>query len=84
VKHFASSAFWECYEQLPANIREQADRSFDLLKVDPHHPSLHFKKAGKYRSVRIGPHYRVLAVEAPDGFVWFWVGIHSEYERLLS
>jgi len=25
-----------------------------------------------------------LAVEAPDGLVWFWVGTHAEYDKLLG
>ncbi len=25
-----------------------------------------------------------LRVEVPDGLVWFWIGNHTDYERLLS
>lgn len=63
-----------------------ADRAFDVLKTDPHHPSMHFKKVGKKRqlwSARVGRHYRVLGVEKPEGIVWFWIGTHAEYDRLL-
>ena len=63
MKHFASENFWECYEKLPPTVKKFADKSFDTLKTDPSHPSLHFKKIGHYRSVRIGIHYRALAVE---------------------
>jgi hypothetical protein len=84
LKHFASPAFWECYERLPATAQEQADRCFELLKANPRHPSLHFKKIGKYRSVRVGLHYRALAVEIRDGLVWFWIGSHSEYDKILG
>jgi hypothetical protein len=62
LKHFTSSAFWNYYQKLPQNIQELADAHFALLKENPSHPSLHFKKIGKYRSVRIGIHYRALAV----------------------
>lgn len=84
MKHFASPAFWECYERLPANVQDQANRCFGLLKADPRHPSLHFKSIGKYRSVRVGLHYRALAVEIPDGLAWFWIGTHSDYDRTLG
>ena len=50
----------------------------------PHHPSLHFKKIDKYRSVRVGLHYRALAVEVPEGLLWFWIGSHSHYDKLLG
>jgi hypothetical protein len=84
LKHFASPAYWQCYERLPADIRELADECFNLLKTNVRHPSLHFKGIRNYRSVRVGLHYRALAVEVPDGLLWFWIGNHSEYDRLLK
>lgn len=65
MKHFASPEFWEGYQRLPETVRELADKNFELLKLDPHHPSLHFKKIGRYRAVRVGRSYRALAVEIP-------------------
>ena len=46
--------------------------------------SLHLKKIGRFWSARVGAHYRALAVEAPDGLVWFWIGSHADYDRLLG
>ena len=83
MNHFASPNFWKCYHALPAQIRELADKNFALLQAEPNHPSLHFKKVGKYRSARIGLQYRTLAVEIDQGLLWFWIGNHAEYERLL-
>lgn len=54
------------------------------MKVNPQHPSLHFKTVGKYRSVRVGLHYRALAVEATGGLVWFWIGSHSDYDKMMG
>ncbi|MBM4323579.1 MAG: hypothetical protein FJ115_08495 [Deltaproteobacteria bacterium] len=84
MKHFASPAFWECYGRLPANVQKQADRCFELLKTNPRHPSFHFKTVGKYCSVRIGLHYRALAVEVSGGLVWFWIGSHSDYDKMMD
>jgi hypothetical protein len=67
---------------LPLETQQLADRAFELLKRDPHHPSLHLKKVGRYWSARVGMHYRALAVEAADGLVWFWIGAHAEYDKL--
>jgi hypothetical protein len=61
-----------------------ADQAYARLKEDPHHPSLHFKKIGEFWSARVGAHYRALAVEASDGLVWFWIGSHADYDRLLG
>ncbi len=84
MKHFASPSFWRCYQKLPQEVRDLADANFELLKSDLHHPSLHLKKIGKFRSVRIGSHYRALAVEVEGGLLWFWVGTHADYDRLIS
>ena len=82
--HHASSAFWKQYESLPETVRALADKNYALLKNDPRHPSLHFKKVGSYWSVRVGVHYRALAVEVEDGMLWFWIGSHAEYDRLIG
>jgi len=84
IKHFASRRFWECYNALPAETRRLADENYQLLKSDPKHPSLHLKKIGRFWSVRVGLHYRALAVESEQNIVWFWIGPHSVYDRLLD
>lgn len=68
-----------CYRALPATTRQLAEKSFELLKADPQHPSL-----GRFWSARVGLHYRALAVEAPDGVLWFWIGTHAEYDKLVG
>ena len=82
MKYAASSRFWECYAALPTEIQTLADKSYELLKNDPKHPSLHFKKLGNFWSVRVGLHHRALAVEVEDGLLWVWIGTHAEYDRL--
>ena len=84
MRHFASFAFWAAYEKLPENIRALADKNYALLKENPQHPSLHFKKAGRFWSVRVGLRYRALAIEADDGLVWFWIGSHADYDTLIK
>ncbi len=61
-----------------------ADANYSLLKSDSRHPSLHLKKAGRFWSVRIGLHHRALAVELDNDLIWFWIGQHPEYDRLLK
>jgi hypothetical protein len=84
MNHFASPSFWQCYQTLPANVRELADKKFALLQEAPTHPSLHFKKVGRFRSARVGMQHRALAVEVEHGLLWFWIGDHAEYERLIN
>ena len=84
MKHFAAPSFWQNYQTLPKSVRELADKNYTLLKENPSHPSLHFKKIGKYRAVRIGLQYRALAVETGDDLLWFWIGPHSEYDKIIG
>ena len=71
------------YRQLPARVRELADKNFALLKADPRHASVRLKKVGQFWSARVGLHYRALAREQADGnLAWFWVGPHSTYDHL--
>ena len=82
VRHRANQRFWDCYRQLPEDARRLADESYQLLLRDPKYLSLHFKRIGRFWSVRVGLHYRALAVEHENTVVWFWVGHHALYTRL--
>jgi len=83
VKHRAHARFWHCYRSLPKDLQDLADRSYALLRGNPSHPSLHFKKVGVFWSSRVGLHYRALALEAEQELVWFWIGSHAEYDKLI-
>jgi hypothetical protein len=56
-----------------------------LFRTNPAHPGLQFKNLEgevEIYSARIGLAYRALAVKKKDRVVWFWIGNHSEYDRL--
>ena len=82
--HHTSPDFWYCYRSLPEDIQKRADKAYELLRQNPRHPSLHFKKVGDLWSVRVTLEYRALAVEAHDGYVWFWIGTHEDYDKILG
>jgi hypothetical protein len=82
LKHSASPKFWARYHALSADVRGLADKSFQLLKTDPSHPSLHFKKLGEVWSARVGLYYRAIAAETDGEFLWVWIGTHAEYDKL--
>ena len=84
MNHHASPRFWALYEALPSDIRDLADKNFQLLKSDPRHPSLHFKRIGGLWSVRIGLHHRALGMVVTDGVYWFWIGTHAEYDKIVA
>ena len=84
MRHRASPRFWRCYRELPAPVQRLADECYDRLRDNPRHPSLHFKKVDRFWSVRIGRRHRALGVEEGDSIVWFWVGSHTQYDRLVD
>lgn len=83
VTHFTTPQFWQLYNALPPEVRELADKNFARLKSDPDHPSLRFKKVGRYWSARAGLYYRVLAKERAEGLLWFWIDPHATYDALI-
>lgn len=84
MKHHASPTFWTQYRALPDSVRELADKSFALLKADPRHPSLHFKRVDRFWSVRVGIQYRAIGLDLEDGVLWFWIGTHAEYDKMVG
>ncbi|HJP95798.1 MAG TPA: hypothetical protein VJ843_00345 [Candidatus Saccharimonadales bacterium] len=84
MNHKATPRFWFYYRQLPEEVQRLADKSFALMLQDPKHASLHLKKVGRFWSVRVGLHYRALAVEHERNLVWFWIGSHADYDKLIG
>lgn len=84
MKHRATPRFWSLYRRLPSEVQELADRAYAHMQVDSRHPSLHLKKAGDYWSVRVGLHYRALAVEHENDLLWVWIGTHAEYDEIVG
>lgn len=86
MKHTASKRFWQCLDALPADVQALARRGFAQLKANLMHPSLHFKPVGngRFHSVRIGLNYRALGLPLVEGVHWFWIGSHSEYDKLIG
>jgi len=82
--HRTSGRFWNLFANLPESVQTVARKNFQLLKDDPSHPSLHFKKVGKLWSVRAGINHRALAVQEGGDFIWVWIGPHDEYRRLIK
>jgi len=73
LNHFTTSSFWTMYYQLPKKIQNLADKNYALLKENPRHPSLHFKKIDDLWSVRVSKQFRALGFEEPEGIVLDWL-----------
>jgi len=88
VKSHTAPEFRQRFSALPAEIRSQARAAYRLFQKNPRHPGLHFKRVhGSKRlvSARVGRSYRAVGVLlASDEVVWFWIGPHDEYEKVLK
>jgi hypothetical protein len=82
--HRTTARFWTSYARLPESLQRVARENFELLKNNPAHPSLHFKRVGNLWSARVGINYRAVAVEDGADFIWVWIGPHDEYRRLIK
>ena len=82
-----TEGFRKAFAKLPDEIRRLARKNYRLWRNNPNHPSLQFKNVHPSEpiySVRIGLHYRAVGLREGDTMIWFWIGPHSEYDRLLS
>lgn len=79
--------FRKALAALPEQVRAQARLAYRIFQQDPWHPGLQFKQVHPSRpiySARVGLGYRALGVRDGDLIVWFWVGSHADYDRLIS
>ena len=82
-----TSRFWDAYSELPERGKRRARKAYELFDENPGHPSLRFKKVHADRpiySVRITQDYRAVGVQKEDSIIWFWIGSHEDYDRLLD
>lgn len=78
--------FRRLFPDLPSDVQREAKRGYRTVQTNPAHPGLQFKKLegdDDIYSARIGLDYRALAVMKKNRVVWYWIGSHSEYDRLI-
>jgi hypothetical protein len=84
LKHFAAPSFWNCYQTLPKSVRELADKNYELLKLTLHTRlciSRRLESTALSELVYSTEHW--LSKQADD-LLWFWIGPHSEYDKLIG
>ncbi len=85
MKSHLTAGFIESFNRRPKRNQRSARRDYQLWRRDPNHPSLQFKRVGRKRegySVRVALGWRALGVKDRDTMVWFWIGLHAEYEQI--
>jgi len=79
--------FREMLAALPPHVRRQAREAYRLFRDNPRHPGLHFKRVHEdppIFSARVGIGYRAAGVREGNTIVWFLIGSHAEYDRLVA
>lgn len=87
MKSHITANFRKTFRALPPSVRQQARDAYKLFRDNPNHPSLRFKRVHPdppVYSVRINVDYRALGVREKDAVIWFWIGSHADYDKLLS
>jgi len=79
--------FRKTYAGLPEHIQKIAIKAFRTWKEDMYHPGIQYKQVHKTKpiySVRITLSYRAIEVKEKNTLIWFWIGTHAEYDKLIS
>ena len=87
MKSRTTSQFRQAFARLPMKVQSQARAAYRQFKENPGHPSLHFKKVHSrlpIYSARVSKSYRAVGQLDRETVIWFWVGSHTEYEKLLA
>ena len=87
MKSRATPRFWAAYRDLPPDIQELARKAYRLFRENPRHPSLQFKRVHDVEpiySVRVSLGVRAIGLLENDQMIWFWIGTHADYDRLLN
>jgi hypothetical protein len=86
LRNRRTAKFRELYAALPARTQQRSREVYRLFLQEPSHPSLRFKQVNvreRVYSIRIDRGIRALARREDDALVWFWIGTHADYDKLL-
>ena len=86
ISHLTES-FIKLFDKIPESIKHQARSAYKQWKEDPFRSNLQFKKVHQSKpiySVRVNIGWRALGYKEGDDIVWFWIGSHESYNKILS
>lgn len=87
MRSYTNGRFRKLYRELPTTVRRQAREAYRFFEENPNYPGLQFKRVHPnlpIYSARINLDYRVLGTLDGDAIIWFWIGSHAEYDKLLA
>lgn len=86
MKSLTTASFRKAYAKLPEDVKARTRTAYRAWLSDPFSPGLQYRcvhPTEPVYSVRIGLHYRAVALVEHEVATWFWIGSHSDYDRLL-
>ena len=87
MKSRTTAKFRKAFDSLPIAVQKKARQAYRQFQKDPAHPSLRFKQVHStlpIYSARISKSYRAVGQRDGNTVVWFWIGSHAEYDKLLA
>ena len=86
MKSRTTKKFRDLLSDLPKAVQSQAKIAYRLFLANAAHPGLRFKMVyptPPTYSARVGIGHRAVGVLDGDTVIWFWIGSHADYDKLL-
>jgi len=87
MKSRTTPEFRELLQNLPECVQRQARLAYQLFRKNSSLPGLRFKRILREPptfSARVGLNYRVVGALDGDVVIWYWIGTHAEYDKLID
>ncbi len=87
MKSHVSKQFLQLLAKLPKDVQRQTHEAYRQFRRDPNHPGLNFERIQSRTntySARVNKTYRVLGTIRNGEIYWYWIGTHTEYDKLLN
>lgn len=87
MKSVTTARFRKEFDKLPLHLKEATQKAYSTWKENSNHPSLQYKQIHASKaiySVRISLSYRAIGVKQSNIMVWFWIGSHAAYDKLIA
>ena len=86
-KSRTTARFRKALKSLSPEIRQLAREAYKLFLSNPNHTSLDFKPVHPSKpiySARVSLDVRAVGIRDKADIVWFWIGFHNAYDRLVA
>lgn len=87
--HWTTAQFRRLYSEMKHDDQARADDKFDKVLYDPKSAGIHRINQNPYKQYEVygapaGLKQRVLGVRTGTCFIWYWIGSHEEYNKLIK